>query len=270
MPKLTVVVIGASRGLGFGFVKKYLEQGYHVIATHRNNGQWQGLKKLQEQHPDKLNLETLEITDGEAVNQFAKRLSGNIDILIFNAGIWLCPKGAMPMDETTDQIRKTMEVNTYAPDNIMRVLFSRLLHANACVVYMSSTMASLADNAKGRYGSYRASKIAGNILFQNWDIELAKAWVSKGNSADKRPCAFPISPGVVQTDMAGDSKAPLTVEESVNGMVKVIDSMRDTKRSGFYLYDGSLIQSFPQSEYSLTQTSSFEKTPSDLQGSLFA
>lgn len=248
MSKLNIVVIGASRGIGLGFVKKYLEQGHQVIATHRDNGKWEDLKSLQDTFSETLELEELEITDVESVTRFEKGLCGKIDILIINAGVWLCPKGASPHDETLDQFRQSMEVNTYAPDNIMRILFPRLMHANACVVYMSSTMASLADNPKGRYSSYRASKVAGNIIFQNWNIELAKAWLAQDKPSKSRPCAFPISPGVVQTDMAGNSKAPLTVEESVSGMVNVIAKVREHKKNGFYLYDGSLLQSFPQPE----------------------
>lgn len=246
MSLLNIVVIGASRGIGLGFVQHYLEQGHRVVATHRNNSHWSGLKDLQEYHEDRLVLKELEIIDSKAVERFADELREDIDILILNAGIWRCPRGAQPLTETLDQFRETMEVNAYAPDNLMRHLFPRLVHANACTVYMSSTMASMADNVNGRYSSYRASKIAGTMLFQNWNIELSKAWLAKGNNVENRPCAFPISPGVVQTDMAGDSIAPLTVAESVEGMVKVIAARREDKNNGFYLYDGSLLQPLPQ------------------------
>lgn len=244
MPNLNVIVVGASRGIGLGFVKHYLRLGHQVIATHRNNAPW--LKELQKEYADNLSLKTLDVREKTAVKEFTGDIKNPIDVLILNAGVWLCPKGASPQDETIEQIRETMEVNTFAPYNIMLNLFPKLLNADSCVVYLSSTMASLADNSRGRYSSYRASKIAGNIFFQNWDIELAKAWIAKGQDLSARPVAFPISPGVVQTDMAGASKAPLTVEESVLGMTQVISSVRTHKKSGFYLYDGSLLQAFPE------------------------
>lgn len=247
MSKLKVLVVGASRGIGLGFVKHYLKLGHDVIATHRDNSRWSELNHLRLDLDDsnRLDLKPLEITDNEAVSSFVDSLTVNPDILIFNAGIWCCPKGTNPLDETTEQYRESLEVNTLAPDNMMRKMFNRLLHPNACVVYLSSTMADYSSNSKGRYSSYRASKIAGNVLFQNWNTELARVWLEDNNNPDERPIAFPISPGVVQTDMAGDSIAPLTVEQSVTGMVSVINTVRQNKHSGFYLYDGSSFEIFP-------------------------
>lgn len=244
---LNVVIIGASRGIGLGFVKEYLSQDHKVFATYRDNGKWDGLRALKQDYPNTLELSELEITDYEAVRTLTEKIKEPIDILILNAGVILCPQGSQPLTETVDEMRRTMEVNTFAPDQIMRVLFPMLIHPHSCTVYMSSTLSSLPDNVKGRYQSYRASKAAGNIIFQNWNIQLAKQWIENDGALDERPCAFPISPGVVKTDMGGEN-SPLTVDESVSGMVKVINDVRTHKNSSFYLYDGSILQSFPESE----------------------
>lgn len=244
---LKVVVIGGSRGIGLGFVKEYLLQGHNVFATYRDNGKCDELKTLKESNPHNLELSELEITDYDAVDLLKEKIQGFIDILILNAGIILSPPGSQPLTETVEEMRKTMEVNTFAPDQVMRTLFPKLLHPHSCAVYMSSTLSSLPDNLRGRYHSYRASKAAGNIIFQNWNIQLAKEWLEKDGTFDTRPCAFPISPGVVQTDMGGPN-SPLTVSESVSGMVKVIRDVRKHKNSSFYLYDGSILQHFPELE----------------------
>lgn len=243
---LNVVIVGGSRGIGLGFVKEYLAQGHKVLATYRNNGKEDELKSLKEKHTS-LELSELEITDYKAINIFAEKIPGPIDILILNAGIIMNPPGAQPLTETVEEMRQTMEVNTFAPDQVMRTLFPKLMHANSCAVYMSSTLSSLSDNLKGRYQSYRASKAAGNIMFQNWNIQLAKEWLEKNGDIEARPCAFPISPGVVQTDMGGPN-SPLTVAESVSGMVKVISDVRKHKQCSLYLYDGSILQLFPEPE----------------------
>ncbi|WP_162264413.1 SDR family NAD(P)-dependent oxidoreductase [Legionella quateirensis] len=244
---LNVVVIGASRGIGLGFVKEYLTQGHNVLATYRNNGKWDGLRVLKEEYAGRLELSELETTDYEAVDLLKDKIHRPIDILILNAGIILCPPGSQPLTERVEDIRRTMEVNTFAPDQIMRTLFPKVLHPHSCAVYMSSTLSSSANNLKGRYQSYRASKAAGNILFQNWNIELAKEWFVNGGAVDDRPCAFPISPGVVQTDMGGPT-SPLTVSESVAGMVKVIHDVRKHKQCSLYLYDGSVLEAYPEPE----------------------
>lgn len=241
---LNVVVIGGSRGIGLGFVKQYLSLGHNVFSTYRNNGKAGGLFELQKSYPKTLTISELEITDYEAVALLKEKIPAVIDILILSAGIILCPPGSQPLTETVDQMRQTFEVNTYAPDQIMRVLFSKLLNPHSSAVYISSTLSSFADNLKGRFQSYRASKAAGNIIFQNWNIELAKEWLKNGGAVDRRPCAFAISPGVVRTDMGGPN-SPLTVTESVNAMVKVIHNLRRHKQSAVYLYDGSILQQFP-------------------------
>ena len=211
---LNVVVIGGSRGIGLGFVKEYLSQGHKVRATYRDNGKQGELMALKNNYPHNLNLSELEITDYKAVESFKDQFDTAIDILILNAGILLCQPGSQPLTETTEEMRQTFEVNTYAPDQLMRMLFPTLLNPNSCAVYLSSTLSSLSDNYKGRYQSYRASKAAGNIIFQNWNIELAKKWLEIDGALDARPTAFAISPGVVKTDMGGPN-SPLTVNESV-------------------------------------------------------
>lgn len=245
MKPLNVVVVGGSRGIGLGFVKEYLAQGHRVHATYRDNGKWDGLKLLRQSYDYNLELSELEITDYKAVELFNDKIKAPIDILILNAGVILSPSGSQPTTETVEQIRQTMEVNTFAPDQVMRVLFPKLLHPHSCAVYMSSTMSCMSENVKGRHQAYRASKAAGNIMFQNWNTQLAKEWLENQGTLDELPCAFPISPGVVQTDMGGAS-SPLTVAESVSGMVKVINEVRKHKKSSLYLYDGSMLQEFPE------------------------
>lgn len=244
---LNVVVVGGSRGIGLGFVKEYLSQGHKVVATYRDNGKWDGLKKLKELFPSTLETVELEITDYKAIDLFKDKIAGAIDILILNAGVLLCPPGSQLLTETVEEMRQTMEVNTYAPDQMMRVLFPKLVNSHSCAVYLSSTLSSQADNLKGRYQSYRASKAAGNIIFQNWNIQLAKEWLEHEGALEDRPSAFPISPGVVKTDMGGEN-SPLTVEESVSGMVKVISDVRKHKNCSLYLYNGNILQQFPEPE----------------------
>lgn len=245
---LNVVVIGGSRGIGLGFVKEYLAQGHKVLATYRDNGKSDGLQALKESNPQNLELCELEITDYKAIGVFKEKIHKPIDILILNAGVMQCPPGSQLVTETIEQMRQTMEINTYAPDQIMRVLFDKLLHPNSCAVYISSTLSCTSANLKGRYQSYRASKAAGNIIFQNWNIQLAKEWLDKGGELNNRPCAFPISPGVVQTDMGGPT-SPLTVVQSVSGMVRVINDVREHKHCSLYLYDGSVLDSYPEPEW---------------------
>ncbi|CEK09600.1 SDR family NAD(P)-dependent oxidoreductase [Legionella hackeliae] len=249
----TAVVIGGNRGIGLGFVKEYLTAGYCVYATYREQSNQDELLALKKIYSNNLLLISLDVRDKQAIAYLSEEIKGFIDVLILNAGIIRCPSGSHSLIETEEQLRETMEVNTFAHDNIMRALFSKLLHANSCAVYISSTLSSTADNLKGRFGSYRASKAAGNILMQTWNIELASIWLNEGNPLGNRPCAFPISPGLVQTDMGG-GRGELTVKQSVSQMISVIEKVREHKHCSLYLYDGSILQSYPEPLIASEQT----------------
>lgn len=140
-----------------------------------------------------------------------------------------------------------MEVNTYAPDAILRALYLNLVHPHSCAVYISSTLGNPGSNVIGRFHHYRASKAAGNILMQDWNIELARIWIEEKKEDYKtRPCVFPLSPGVVKTDMAGpNSNAPLTVAQSVAEMASIIEDVRGHKQCSFYLYNGDILEFYP-------------------------
>ncbi|MDP1836410.1 MAG: SDR family NAD(P)-dependent oxidoreductase [Chlamydiales bacterium] len=245
----TVVVIGGNRGIGLGFVQYYLSRPeYSVIATYRDPERVSELLALEERYPDRIRIYQLDVTDEEAITHFATNVTEGVDILVLNAGIVRGAPRSHPPQNTAQEARELMEVNAYAPDNIMRALYLKLLKPHSCAVYITSTLSHHGSNITGRTHHYRASKAAGNMLIQDWNIELARLWVEemKGDYRT-RPCAFPISPGLVKTDMSGpNSNAPLTVEQSVKGMTAVITEVRQgDKQCSLRLYDGSTLEPYP-------------------------
>jgi NAD(P)-dependent dehydrogenase (short-subunit alcohol dehydrogenase family) len=244
----TVVIIGGNRGIGEGFVKHYLAQGCSVIATYRDPTKKETLEDFKRFHPERFSLYQLDVREKDQIQKFSNTLKGNIDILILSAGIIRGARGSHPPDNTVHEARELMEVNTYGPDNVLRALHLKMLHPHSCTVYISSTLAHTGSNLTGRHHHYRASKAAGNILMQDWNIELARIWLESGHDYKVRPCVFPLSPGVVKTDMSGgaQSTAPLTVEESVEGMASVISTIRQSKKCSLYLYDGSVLEKYPE------------------------
>src|SRR4029079_16813015 len=82
-PMPTVMITGASRGLGAEMVRQYAAAGWDVIACSRNPDPAliQGVGGQVVQH-------ALDVTDFGAVGQLAARLVGaKIDVLVNNAGI---------------------------------------------------------------------------------------------------------------------------------------------------------------------------------------
>lgn len=241
-----VIVIGANRGIGLGFVKHYLANNFTVIATYRNENTLHELMTLKTHYPHALSLYSLDITYLDKINAFAQTID-QIDLLILNAGIKGYPiSGTRPYENTENQLLNTLQVNTIAHDNIVRAFFPILSQQkNACVAYISSLIGQTADNSSGGYHPYRAAKAAANALIWNWCIELMKEW-KKNNSEqlDQSPCAFAICPGSVRTDMTGPH-GKQSVEESVSAMAQVIATLIKTKQcNGLYMYDGRCTETY--------------------------
>jgi NAD(P)-dependent dehydrogenase (short-subunit alcohol dehydrogenase family) len=233
----TAIVTGANRGIGLGFVSELLKRHYQVIATYRDEASLTALNSLKNQYPETLSLYQLDVTDQDSIQRFAATVK-NVDLLVLNAGIKGYPPGTKLTDSTDAYFRNALEVNTIAPNNLIRAFFPLLIErGNSCVVYISSGVSSTVQNGSGGYPGYRESKEAGNALTWNWSIQLMKEWKERHpDKLSETPLAVAICPGHVKTDMGGDN-APLTVEQSVSAMMDVINYVRKTKKSnGLYMH----------------------------------
>jgi NAD(P)-dependent dehydrogenase (short-subunit alcohol dehydrogenase family) len=84
--KPTILIVGASRGLGLALVEQFCGRNRNVIATVR--GTSPGLDALKARFPASLEEETTDIADEASVRALRQRLDGRtIDMLFVNAGI---------------------------------------------------------------------------------------------------------------------------------------------------------------------------------------
>ena len=97
------------------------------------------------------------------------------------------------------------------------------------MIAISSRLGSIGLN-DGGHCAYRASKAALNMQWTS----LAK------DTAGQGLICVVLHPGWVKTDMGGEA-APLTIEQSVPAMVKVIDGLKSADSGRFISYDGSAI-----------------------------
>ncbi len=86
----------------------------------------------------------------------------------------------------------------------------------------------IADNKKGGWYGYRASKAALNMVVKAAAMDYPKAKL------------MVIHPGWVQTEMGGPS-APTTVQDSVAGMRKVISGLKQSESGSFHSFDGQVM-----------------------------
>jgi len=222
----TILLIGASRGLGLGLAGEYLARGWRVIATVRDPGKAHGLTALRDSHPDKLRIEALDVMEANGATRLAGRLAGErVDVLFVVAG--RSGHTTSPIHEVpAEGAALEFLTNAYAPPVVAEALMG-LLAPHAPVVFMTSILGSIANNAGGME-LYRASKAALNMFGSLFGVRHADRAV------------ILMHPGWVRTDMGGSS-APLDVPTSVRGMADVI-AAHGGKRGVAYLdYTGATI-----------------------------
>ena len=212
----TVLVTGANRGLGLEFVRQYREAGWDVIATVRESS-----PELESLGAD---VRTLDMSDAAAVS--AVRAGRPLDLLIANAGTY----GPRDVDDAKGAAEwlDTFAVNTIAPYLLAKALLPEVRAAGGKLVVVSTRMGSLEDNSSGGFLAYRSSKTALNMAWQT--LALANPDLA---------CAM-LHPGWVQTRMGGQS-APVTPEQSIAGMRKVIDSLAPKDSGAFLDYEGKTV-----------------------------
>src|SRR5271170_364215 len=85
----TVLVTGASRGIGLELARQYTADAWNVVAAARKPEQSSGLRDLAKKYGAKLQLEALDVTSEESIQNLADALKGRaIDLLVNNAAIY--------------------------------------------------------------------------------------------------------------------------------------------------------------------------------------
>lgn len=211
-----VCITGVSRGIGLGFAKYYLSQGWDVYGSIRNPDNDE-LKKLAKKYKEKLTVFSMDVSDYNSVRRGAaeiRELTDHIDLLINNAGINAGPNAPTIREIDHDKMKAAFDVNVMGPLYAVQE-FLPLLQAGdePKVVMISSSAGSIGDTTGGRMVPYCVSKSALNMLTKLLYFRLSELKVP----------IIALHPGWVETDMGGEN-ARLTVEQSVKGMASVIDS----------------------------------------------
>ena len=210
----TILIAGASRGLGHAMATAFAGRGWSVIGTVRGGNRTE-LHDLAERLPERVRIERLDIGDDRQISALHDRLSGQqLDILFVNAGTTtndpLAEVGAVSAEEFT----RVMLTNALGPLRVIEALQANV-PADGLIGAMSSGQGSIADNVKGRREVYRASKAALNMLMKSFAAREADA---------PRAMAL-LAPGWIRTDLGGPD-APFTMKEAVPKLVDVLIEKR--------------------------------------------
>uniref|UniRef100_A0A914VK08 Uncharacterized protein n=1 Tax=Plectus sambesii TaxID=2011161 RepID=A0A914VK08_9BILA len=252
----SVLVTGASRGIGLEFIKQIaaIKNGpVHVFAACRNPdaaGDLQSVIKAHPQvHPIHLDVEDdASISSAvEKVQSILKTTDDGLTLLINNAGI--CEKQGtgfgVPGAERA-VFQRHLNINSIGPVMVTQAFLPLLKKASsmsnsakmgahkAAIVNISSGLGSIGNNTLGSKAipniAYRMSKTALNQLGKTLSVDLKNDGILVAS----------FCPGWVQTDMGG-AQAAVKVNDSVSALLTTIEKLTDEHSGGYFMRTGETI-----------------------------
>jgi len=218
----TILIIGASRGIGHELARQYRADGWEVLGSVRDQAALDRLTALG------AHGFLLEATDSNAPDALARRLEGlSLDIGFVNAGIY-GPRTEGLVPPAQDDFDAVMRTNVMAPMRLAPVLAPALARAKGKLAVTSSRMGSIGTRTASAGWLYRASKAALNSALKDISLALGPQGVT----------CVSFHPGWVRTDMGG-SGADLDVKDSVAGMRHTLARLKPAQNGSFLNYDGS-------------------------------
>jgi len=222
----TVLLIGASRGIGFELARQYVADGWRVIATARSA---EGVDRLKS-----LGVQTLplDVANPASNSGLSCQLEGEkIDLAIYVAGAMDRNSASTP--PTRDSFDAVMHTNVMGAMQAIPQIVPMMREAHGVIACISSIMGSLQETSSGNAVLYRVSKAALNMVVRCTQSEQPNITV------------LAIHPGWVQTEMGGE-QAPLTPEQSAGSLRQTLSTVLEERnpehRGSFLNHDG---QSLP-------------------------
>jgi NAD(P)-dependent dehydrogenase (short-subunit alcohol dehydrogenase family) len=246
IPNANTLIVGASGGIGLGFVQKLLQDDCvaTIYATYRQAESASELLGLEREHPGRLICVPLDITDEAQIVACSDRIRSQVDKLhlVINC-VGILHADDMQPEKSLRQINPDHLLRYFQINSIGAVLLAKHLsplfsHQERNVfATISAKIGSIGDNHLGGWYGYRASKAALNMLMRTVAIEYKR----------KSPNTIVVTlhPGTTDTRLSKPFQRNVppeklfSVERTVTQLLNVIEHLEPHDSGEFFSWDGS-------------------------------
>jgi NAD(P)-dependent dehydrogenase (short-subunit alcohol dehydrogenase family) len=220
----SVLIIGASRGLGAEFVKQYQASGFRVIATARKAADVKALTAMG------VEAHRLDVTKADHFIALKEAIGRRaLDVAVYNAGVY-GPNSRVIEPVTAKDFDAVMHANVLGAIHAIAAIGPAVARAKGKLALVSSKMGAKSSMTLHNAVTYRASKAAANAVVK----------AAANQFAEKGVTTIAFHPGWVRTDMGG-SGADISPEESIAGMRAVLSGLSAKDNGKFFNYNGELL-----------------------------
>jgi NAD(P)-dependent dehydrogenase (short-subunit alcohol dehydrogenase family) len=225
----SILVTGASRGIGLTLAVTFAKSGWTVFAGARRPRSpqlWNAGQEFPALHP--LPLDVLDDASVAQCVQSVSHETDHLDILVNNAAIFPGEGNESLQDLDLAWFAEAVETNVTGVARVSRAFLPLLRKSTAPrIANISSGAGSISDKEDHHYYPYSVSKAGLNMLTRAMAAEL------RGDGI----VVTAISPGWVRTEMGGEN-APLSPEQSARSLYTTISGLTMKETSCFLGRDG--------------------------------
>ncbi len=240
------LIVGASQGIGLGFVKSLLQENNvaKIFATYRNADSAGELISLESEYFSKLVCLPMDITQESQISAGVEKISTEVDKLhlVINC-VGILHEDELQPEKSLRQINSENLIRYFQVNSIGGILLAKHLqplfkhnekNIFACI---SAKIGSIGDNRLGGWYGYRASKAALNMFMRTTAIEYSRRC--------PKTIVVTLHPGTTDTNLSRPFQRNVPpeklfpVERTVKQLLSVIANLKPENSGEFFSWDGS-------------------------------
>jgi short-subunit dehydrogenase len=216
----TVVIVGASRGIGASLAREFASRGTRLGLLSRNHDQLQELAaELRQQHGVQVEAATLDVCEHNSVQPIMQGMMqrlGQVDVVIANAGVTGRRRAG---DGNVTEDRRVIETNLLGAIAVIDAAVAHFRQQQGGHVVGISSISAFRGIPGS--GAYSASKAALTNYLDALRMELA----------DKNIAVTVVHPGFVKTDIAPNMEKYPFAADADKVAREIADGIRHKKKN---------------------------------------